>query len=112
MKRTLSLAVLSLALFACAPVSTGAGAAGDLAPSQYERAVEVDNGASVPVVVKYYTTGGGPFYLERVGANQRKTITLPAGEVGHIFAETLDGQRFSSRTSTVRIRRVTLPTEQ
>lgn len=71
--------------------------------------MEIDNGIGVPVVVKYYSHSGGPFFLAEVGANQRSTIRLPASDVGHIFAEPLDGQRFSPRTSTVPIRRVDAP---
>jgi hypothetical protein len=109
MKHVLLMAVLSLALVACAPGASNRGAAGDVSPTQYQAAVEVDNGTGLPVVVKYYSQSGGPFFLAEVGANQRSTIRLPASDVGHIFAETLDGQRFSTRTSTVQIRRVEAP---
>lgn len=109
MKHMLPMAVLSLALLACAPAAANWGPTGDTTPAPYQAAVEVDNGTSLPVVVKYYSHSGGPYFLAQVGPNQRSTITLPARDVGHIFAETLDGQRFWPRTSTVQIRRVEAP---
>lgn len=105
---SLTLALGSLALAACAPTSSSVGAAADPSPSHYQAAVAVDNGSQVPVTIKYYTKGGALFTLDEVGPGRSTTIVLPREDVGHIFAETAGGQRLHNQ-NLVQIRRVKLP---
>jgi len=101
----IAVAVLAITTAACAPARPAA----TTSPAQaFEAAVEVDNSARVPVVIKYYRQGGGPYYLGTVGANRSTRLVLPYPDVGHIFAETEGGNRLDQAlgTNPVRIRRV------
>lgn len=71
-------------------------------------AVEIANDASFPVVVKYYTQGGGPHPLGVVASLGRETFTLPGADAGYILVQTESGKRIGREADRVRVWRYTI----
>lgn len=104
--RHLSLAIFAmLALSACSSVRGAAPAQPALGEGVV---VAVNNMAAFPVVIRYYTPGGGPHFIGDVQADRTQRFQVPRSDVGHIFAETLDGERLDREhtRNLVRIRRL------
>jgi hypothetical protein len=96
---------LFLIAFALAGCSMRPAQETRLGQTDEHEAVEVSNRASFPIVVKYYTQGGGPHPLGTVQRFQTATFPLPPRVVGSIRLETWDGDRVSTRSNLVSVRR-------
>jgi hypothetical protein len=87
--------VAGLALGGCATSqSLESSSRGVSRSSAFAESVEINNRNEFPVVVKYFTKGGGgPLTLGVVSSARRDTFILPAGGTGYMFAQNESGLR-------------------